>query len=43
MISELHESGYCGKKWRRTTLKHVQNLASKNPTILRKSGGAFGM
>ena len=26
----------------RTTLKHVQGLCSRNPLILRKSGGAFG-
>ena len=42
MISELHESGYRGKLWRHTTLKHVKALYSKNPNILRKSGGAFG-
>ena len=40
MISELHESGYRGKLWRHTTLKHVKALYSKNPNILRKSGGA---
>ena len=30
------------KLWMRTTLKHVQGLCSRNPLILRKSGGAFG-